>query len=173
LGYVAGRGESLCLLNASMGVRWDAQRPGNIRVRSLFVDDLTSPVLRMLGTRYGASFTSLLALKGLLHRYNVEPFFFTSSINWIPSRYQEAPNHGEGDRMSKPSQLGCMLMCKTDITITLPFVRTLYKAPTSTLPLAPTSERSSLSSPAEDTQINTQAPLLLRGMCLVVLASIL
>lgn len=27
------------------------QRPGNIRVRSLFVDDLTSPVLKMLGTK--------------------------------------------------------------------------------------------------------------------------
>ncbi|KAG1736654.1 uncharacterized protein EDB91DRAFT_1141995 [Suillus paluster] len=57
------------------------ERPKNIRVRSLFVDDLTSPVLRMLGTKY-----------------NIEPFFFTSSINWIPSRYQEAPIHGEGDR---------------------------------------------------------------------------
>lgn len=24
-------------------------------------------------------------------RYNVEPFFFASSVNWIPSRYQEDP----------------------------------------------------------------------------------
>ncbi|KAJ8584948.1 hypothetical protein M405DRAFT_825860, partial [Rhizopogon salebrosus TDB-379] len=127
-----GNGDTTTVTTANEDDFWDmlqGERPGNIRVRSLFVDDLTSPVLRMLGTRY-----------------NVEPFFFTSSINWIPSRYQEAPNHGEGDH----------------ITITLPFVRTLYKAPTSTLPLAPTSERSSLSSPAADTQINTQAPLLLR-----------
>ncbi|KAJ8580628.1 hypothetical protein M405DRAFT_33742 [Rhizopogon salebrosus TDB-379] len=66
-------------------------RPENVRVRSLFVDDLTSPVLRMLGTKY-----------------NIEPFFFTSSINFIPSRYQEALNHGQDH-----------------ITITLPFVRTV------------------------------------------------
>ncbi|KAG2035206.1 hypothetical protein BDR03DRAFT_983811 [Suillus americanus] len=63
---------------------WDIlqkERPENVRVRSIFVDDLTSPVLRMLGTTY-----------------NIEPFFFTSSINWIPSRYQEAPVNNTGDR---------------------------------------------------------------------------
>ncbi|KAG1787949.1 cora-like Mg2+ transporter protein-domain-containing protein [Suillus plorans] len=79
---------------------WDMlqkNRPEGIRVRSLFVDDLTSPVLRMLGTRY-----------------NIEPFFFTSSLNWIPSRYQEAPRHREGDH----------------ITITLPFLRSQKKSPT-------------------------------------------
>ncbi|KAG1736655.1 uncharacterized protein EDB91DRAFT_1142006 [Suillus paluster] len=84
----------------SEGEFWNilqGQRPKNIRVRSLFVDDLTSPVLRMLGTKY-----------------NIEPFFFTSSINWIPSRYQEAPIHGEGDH----------------ITITLPFVRAMPGCPT-------------------------------------------
>ncbi|OAX32053.1 hypothetical protein K503DRAFT_852217 [Rhizopogon vinicolor AM-OR11-026] len=93
------------------------QRPGHIRVRSLFVDDLTSPMLRMLGTTY-----------------NIEPFFFTSSINWIPSRYQEALSHQKGDH----------------ITITLPFVRT---SPTPPYP------RSPQSLPKTDNQINTQAPL--------------
>ncbi|KAG1767123.1 hypothetical protein EDD22DRAFT_327562 [Suillus occidentalis] len=104
---------------------WDVlhrqQRPDNIRVRSIFVDDLTSPVLRMLGTRY-----------------NIEPFFFTSSINWIPSRYQEASIHKEGDH----------------ITVTLPFVRTLRKnsrssrsAPTTPVPL----------SQSTSSRINTQA----------------
>ncbi|KAG1805980.1 uncharacterized protein BJ212DRAFT_1486114 [Suillus subaureus] len=100
------------------------ERPENIRVRSIFVDDLTSPVLRMLGT-------TLLIL-----RYNIEPFFFTSSINWIPSRYQEAPIQNKGDH----------------ITITLPFVRTLRKnsrsAPASPTPLSQSS----------NTLINTQAP---------------
>ncbi|KAG1883345.1 hypothetical protein F4604DRAFT_1920551 [Suillus subluteus] len=101
---------------------WDIlreERAENIRVRSIFVDDLSSPVLRMLGTTY-----------------NIEPFFFTSSINWIPSRYQEALVHKKGDH----------------ITITLPFVRTLRKnsrsAPTSPTPL---------SQPPTDNQINTQA----------------
>ncbi|OAX31584.1 hypothetical protein K503DRAFT_805956 [Rhizopogon vinicolor AM-OR11-026] len=92
------------------------KRPTNIRVRSLFVDHLTSPTLKMLGTSY-----------------NIEPFFFTSSINWIPSRYQEALIHGKGDH----------------ITITLPFVRTL-KSQSST---------SSPRSPPTDNKINTQAPL--------------
>ncbi|KAG1887394.1 cora-like Mg2+ transporter protein-domain-containing protein [Suillus fuscotomentosus] len=76
-------------------------RSEGIRVRTLFVDDLTSPVLRMLGTRY-----------------NIEPFFFTSSLNWIPSRYQEAPRHGEGDH----------------VTITLPFLRSQQKSQSPTDP---------------------------------------
>ncbi|KAG1851576.1 cora-like Mg2+ transporter protein-domain-containing protein [Suillus subalutaceus] len=71
------------------------KRPKNIRVRSLFVDDLTESVLRMLGTKY-----------------DIEPFFFTSSINWIPSRYQEALRQGKGDH----------------ITITLPFLRPEQKS---------------------------------------------
>ncbi|KAF9239341.1 hypothetical protein BU15DRAFT_62087 [Melanogaster broomeanus] len=42
-------------------------------------------------------------------RYNIEPFFFSSSANWIPSRYQEDPKPQEGDH----------------ITVVLPFVRTM------------------------------------------------
>ncbi|KAG2052254.1 hypothetical protein BDR06DRAFT_536498 [Suillus hirtellus] len=103
---------------------WDilqGERPDDIRVRSIFVDDLTPSVLRMLGTRY-----------------NIEPFFFTSSINWIPSRYQEAPIHNKGDH----------------ITVTLPFVRTLRKNSQSA------STSLSLSQPlhSRNAQINTQAP---------------
>jgi len=85
------------------------QRPGNIRVRSLFVDRLTQPVLKMLGTKYVLPFARLLAFMDLMHRYNIEPFFFTSSVNWIPSRYQEAFSHGSGDRNSKLSILECRL----------------------------------------------------------------
>ncbi|KAG2065410.1 hypothetical protein BDR04DRAFT_1174855 [Suillus decipiens] len=106
-----GKGDTMAVGPGQEDGFWDilqAERPGNIRIRSIFVDNLTSPVLRMLGTRY-----------------NIEPFFFTSSINWIPSRYQEASTHKKGDH----------------ITITLPFVRTLRSnprssrtAPTSSLP---------------------------------------
>ncbi|KAG2367562.1 hypothetical protein BDR07DRAFT_1326311 [Suillus spraguei] len=103
------------------------QRPPNIRVRSIFVDDLTSPVLRMLGASY-----------------NIEPFFFTSSINWIPSRYQEAPTHKQGDH----------------ITITLPFVRTLRNN-SRTSQLVPTYSTSLPQSSDTDTHINTQAPFLM------------
>ncbi|KAG0693594.1 hypothetical protein DFH29DRAFT_1007170 [Suillus ampliporus] len=73
----------------------------NVRVRALFVDNLSVPVLKMLGTRY-----------------NIEPFFFSSSTNWIPSRYQEEVQHGKGDH----------------ITVTLPFIRTMGKEKHPTLP---------------------------------------
>ena len=76
------------------------QRPQGIRVRTLCVHDMTTPTLQMLGTRYGASFALPTRSERQLRRYIIEPFFFTSSVNWIPSRYQEAPTHGEGDRKS-------------------------------------------------------------------------
>ncbi|KAH7921423.1 hypothetical protein BV22DRAFT_1019395 [Leucogyrophana mollusca] len=80
-------------------------RPHGIRVRALFVDNMSLPVLKMLGTKF-----------------NIEPFFFSSSVNWIPSRYQEELRPGIGDH----------------ITITLPFIRTMIN-PT-TAPTTPTSE---------------------------------
>ena len=55
--------------------------------------------LENVGHDVCATFCSL-ALIDLMHRYNIEPFFFTSSINRIPSRYQEAFSHGKGDRQS-------------------------------------------------------------------------
>ncbi|KDQ58359.1 hypothetical protein JAAARDRAFT_34159 [Jaapia argillacea MUCL 33604] len=69
----------------------NGERPP-MRVRTLFVDNMTHPVLQMLGTTF-----------------NVEPFFFTSSLNWIPSRYQEEVQPGKGDH----------------ITVTLTFIRTI------------------------------------------------
>jgi len=65
-------------------------REAGVRVRARFIDKMSGPVLQMLGARY-----------------NIEPFFFSSSINWIPSRYQEnvVPNTSD------------------HITVTLTFVR--------------------------------------------------
>ncbi|KAF8523162.1 hypothetical protein BU17DRAFT_43987 [Hysterangium stoloniferum] len=60
------------------------------RLRVFCVDNLTVPVMQMLG-----------------HKYTIEPFFWTSSVNWIPSRYQENPRAGQDDH----------------ITITLKFAR--------------------------------------------------
>ncbi|OAX37823.1 hypothetical protein K503DRAFT_866597 [Rhizopogon vinicolor AM-OR11-026] len=108
------------------------ERPGGIRVRSLSVDHLTSPVLRMLGTIY-----------------MIEPFFFTSSINWIPSRYQEmALGRGKEDH----------------ITITLPFVRTIpqgskSRPPTSTTPHYTAVSQPSKSIPANHIDPKTPLPL--------------
>ncbi|KAG6840305.1 hypothetical protein C0991_007630 [Blastosporella zonata] len=68
------------------------ERPKNLRVRALFVENMSGPVLQMLGAKY-----------------NIEPFFFSSSLNWIPSRYQENPQAGKGDH----------------ITITLTFLKSM------------------------------------------------
>ncbi|OJA14996.1 hypothetical protein AZE42_07806 [Rhizopogon vesiculosus] len=67
-------------------------KPTGLRLRVLLIDNLKHPVLQMLGTRY-----------------IIEPFFFTSSLNWIPSRYQEEVVKQKGDH----------------ITVTLLFVRTV------------------------------------------------
>lgn len=109
-------------------------RPTNIRVRALFVDNLSMSVLQMLGTKY-----------------NIEPFFFSSSLNWIPSHYQEEVRRGKGDH----------------ITITLPFMRAMQNPVTR--PPTPTEEtpgsvRSVLSQHVftdENEIIDTQAPLAL------------
>ncbi|KAF9474032.1 hypothetical protein BDN70DRAFT_885294 [Pholiota conissans] len=70
----------------------DSEAPENNRVRILFVENMSGPVIQMLGAKY-----------------NIEPFFYSSSLNWIPSRYVEGIHPGEGDH----------------ITIALTFVRSV------------------------------------------------
>ncbi|KAG7445230.1 uncharacterized protein BT62DRAFT_897935 [Guyanagaster necrorhizus] len=102
-------------------------RPTNTRVRALFVENMSGPVLQMLGAKY-----------------NIEPFFFSSSLSWIPSRFQEEVRPGRGDH----------------ITITLTFLKTMD---------AIVASDSTSSAASEDTLapgeqvINTQAPLVLRS----------
>ncbi|KAG6331202.1 hypothetical protein ID866_7885 [Astraeus odoratus] len=113
---------------------WEkSPRPPNVRIRALFVDGLTVEMLKALGTRY-----------------NIEPFFFSSSMNWIPSRYQEEVKAGEGDH----------------ITVILPFVRTVRHSMTRTSSL--TSSASAAFSElflSEDRKqiIDTQSPLTLQS----------
>ena len=65
------------------------QREHGIRVRVLFVDNMSGPVLQMLGTRCDCSLLSHTHLINIhFNRYEIEPFFYSSSINWLPSRYQ-------------------------------------------------------------------------------------
>ncbi|KAJ7025538.1 hypothetical protein C8F04DRAFT_1126223 [Mycena alexandri] len=112
--------------------------PAGTRLRALFVDNLSGPVLQMLGTKY-----------------NIEPFFFSSSINWIPARYQEAV--GDGDH----------------ITFTLTFIRCMQN-PT-TMPSSPTSSYSPSipSLQSADQVIDTQAPLSLSSSSHILLPDIL
>jgi hypothetical protein len=89
-------------------IRLDLQRK-DIRVRSLFVDKLTPYVMKILGTGYVWRVICLSThSEGLeiIFRYNIEPFFFASSFDRKPSRYQEALTHGSGDRKSKIPILG-------------------------------------------------------------------
>lgn len=52
-------------------------------VHALFIDNMTGPIMQMLGTKY-----------------NIEPFFFSSSFGWIPSRYQESPVSKQSDHVT-------------------------------------------------------------------------
>ncbi|KAF8908206.1 hypothetical protein CPB84DRAFT_1813404 [Gymnopilus junonius] len=58
-------------------------RPQGVKVRALFAEGLSGPVLQMLGTRY-----------------NIEPFFFTSTLGWIPSRFQSHVVPHESDHIT-------------------------------------------------------------------------
>ncbi|KAJ6551647.1 hypothetical protein B0H19DRAFT_1264300 [Mycena capillaripes] len=113
--------------------------PDEVRLQAFFLDNLSGSVLQMLGTKF-----------------DIEPFFFSSSLNWIPSRYQEAV--GKGDH----------------ITLTLTFIRCM-KNPTTT----PPSPTSSYAAPSfrtlqsADQVIDTQAPLGLSSNDQILLPDIL
>ncbi|PPQ91004.1 hypothetical protein CVT25_013929 [Psilocybe cyanescens] len=80
--------------------------------------------------------------------YKIEPFFFSSSLNWIPSRYQEDANPNHGDH----------------ITITLTFLRTMPNPMTApNTPLIGSQFFSQIMSRAGTTTIDTQAPLILKS----------
>ncbi|KAF5325049.1 hypothetical protein D9619_009601 [Psilocybe cf. subviscida] len=71
---------------------WRTLVPDGIRVRAMFIENMSGPILQMLGAKF-----------------NLEPFFWSSSLSWIPSRFQEEIQPGIGDH----------------ITITLTFLRSM------------------------------------------------
>ncbi|KJA17687.1 hypothetical protein HYPSUDRAFT_46166 [Hypholoma sublateritium FD-334 SS-4] len=103
-------------------------RPSDVHLRALFVDGLSANVMQILGTRY-----------------NLEPFFFSSAVGWIPSRHQTNVVPHESDH----------------ITITLTFVRSM-SGPTGGMP-EPSNSQS-------DTVIDTLVPLTLRSSGIVLLS---
>ncbi|KAF8463036.1 hypothetical protein JB92DRAFT_3136636 [Gautieria morchelliformis] len=116
-GHFSGHGRHLVRDESQFEAVMAETKPAElVRVRAFFVDNLSPDVMQMLGTRY-----------------NVEPFFWTSSVNWIPSRYQENVQPKKGDH----------------ITITLKFPRAA-RLDTSSL---------NASHPALDGKIDTQRPL--------------
>ncbi|RXW19709.1 hypothetical protein EST38_g6149 [Candolleomyces aberdarensis] len=115
------------------GLGWILEmRPDNIRVRALFVENMSGPVLRMLGARF-----------------NIEPFFFSSSINWIPSRFQEEIQQDVGDH----------------ITLTLTFIKSMsqnkFEDHMSTSGAPGSSIVSKKGTLLGSQKIDTQAPLIL------------
>ncbi|KAG6918781.1 hypothetical protein DXG01_011532 [Tephrocybe rancida] len=108
-------------------------RPKGTRLRAMFLENLSGPVLQMLGTKY-----------------NIEPFYFSSSIGWIPSRYEEEVKLGHSDH----------------ITISLTFIRTM-RNPTTLPPSSTSSYTASITSRQQhnlpDQVIDTQAPLYIRS----------
>ncbi|KAF8178471.1 hypothetical protein BJ912DRAFT_908008 [Pholiota molesta] len=110
---------------------WKAIQEGrqpNVHLRALFVEGLSGNVLQILGTRY-----------------NLEPFFFSSTIGWIPSRHQSNVKAHESDH----------------ITITLTFIRPLTNQP---------SPAESTTTKKHAWVIDTRAPLTLRSNNVVLLA---
>ncbi|KAJ3576809.1 hypothetical protein NP233_g148 [Leucocoprinus birnbaumii] len=63
--------------------RLPEERAKDAHVHALFVDNMPGPIMQMLGTKY-----------------NIEPFFFSSSFGWIPSRYQENPIPKKSDHIT-------------------------------------------------------------------------
>ncbi|KAF8958964.1 hypothetical protein BDZ97DRAFT_2046038 [Flammula alnicola] len=59
------------------------KKPDNSRVQALFIENISGPILQMLGAKY-----------------NIEPFFWSSSLNWIPSRFQEEVKPRSGDHIT-------------------------------------------------------------------------
>ncbi|KAH0826404.1 hypothetical protein J3R83DRAFT_5376 [Lanmaoa asiatica] len=116
---------------------WDLlkrPREQKVRVRAVFVKNMTKEVLQMLGTKY-----------------DVEPFFFSSSTNWIPSRYQESLLPKQSDH----------------ITVVLPFIRVIDRTAAGPIPLRlqPKGQESlpSLQEGMYDQIIDTQSPLYLNS----------
>ncbi|KAF7760200.1 hypothetical protein Agabi119p4_10876 [Agaricus bisporus var. burnettii] len=76
--------------------RFSKEQTNGCRVHALFVDHMAGQVMKILGAKY-----------------DIEPFFFSSSFGWIPTQYQESVVQGESDH----------------ITITLTFVRCISNLP--------------------------------------------
>ncbi|KAF7329843.1 hypothetical protein MKEN_00247700 [Mycena kentingensis (nom. inval.)] len=117
-------------------VNEDRERSSTVRVRALFIDAMSGTMLQQLGAKY-----------------NIEPFFFSSSLGWIPSRYQEEVQPRRGDHL----------------TITLTFLRPMDHPDAKSLhtfPSGASSASSTMTTPYSyhEQVIDTQAPLFLHSV---------
>lgn len=56
-------------------------------------------------------------------RHNIEPFFWSSSLNWIPSRFQADIQPQIGDSKEKKACPACFITLILGITLTLTFLK--------------------------------------------------
>ncbi|KAF9485235.1 hypothetical protein BDN70DRAFT_871644 [Pholiota conissans] len=120
-------------------IKQERTRPNHVKV--LFVENLSGTALQMLGTMY-----------------KIEPFFFSSSLNWIPSRYQEGMQQNQGDH----------------ITITLTFLRAMPNPMTA--PNTPSTGAqffTQMLSRVGTATIDPQAPVVLRSNDRILLLDLL
>ncbi|PBK78166.1 hypothetical protein ARMSODRAFT_27426 [Armillaria solidipes] len=120
--------------------------PPGTRTQTFFVDTLNGPVLQMLGTRF-----------------TIDPFFFSSSLSWIPCRYQEQFVPGRGDHITLTLVFVLTRPNRTHTSAPTP-ASSSYPASTSTIP-GDTSYDFSIPSNFFDEQniIDTDEPLLLQS----------
>ncbi|KAG6918782.1 hypothetical protein DXG01_011533 [Tephrocybe rancida] len=138
--------ESMVVPPSGTDAHWEFMRkprPKGTRLRAMFLENISGPVLQMLGTKY-----------------NIEPFYFSSSIGWIPSRYEEEVKLGHSDH----------------ITISLTFIRTM-RNPTTVPPSPRSSYAASTTSLQQhkptDPGIDTQAPLVILSSDRILLPDLL
>ncbi|KZP18380.1 hypothetical protein FIBSPDRAFT_829434 [Athelia psychrophila] len=80
------RGPVEYIQHENQGELWEAmmaERDSTIRIRAIFIDNMSGPVLKIFGTNY-----------------NIEPFYWSSALNHIPAKYQEDLHPGEGDHIT-------------------------------------------------------------------------
>ncbi|PPQ76008.1 hypothetical protein CVT24_006539, partial [Panaeolus cyanescens] len=76
----------MCIYRNTLDSSWETfltPRDENVKTRVLFVDDLSGPILQMLGTHY-----------------RIEPFFFTSTLGRIPASFQSHVVPGKSDHLT-------------------------------------------------------------------------
>ncbi|KAF6752905.1 hypothetical protein DFP72DRAFT_903974 [Ephemerocybe angulata] len=122
----------------TLGTQWKlmmTERPQGSKARVVFIDDLTGPIMQMMGTRY-----------------NIEPFFFSSTLKGIPSRFQSNVEPNIGDH----------------ITITLSFIRAHNEVPEVETPDFPSPDGSVYTTATQATTRNRGPEPRLQGEELVI-----
>ena len=120
----------------------------------------------MLGTKYPHSTLHSSSIHTCINRYNIEPFFWSSSLNWIPSRFQEEIKDKVGDRefcSEVLDHLDLVINVLVDITITLTFLRSMSDRDAFQLADNQSTDPYEVSTLWGSQKIDTRSPLILHS----------